>query len=427
MTFFSGLFCGGGGCEMRRQLPSGVRSHRPAEVVSSQGGDGYGAESSRMPLPPRIVQAWSPTRAPWGRGGGGGGSFSAPHGLASTHSVGVNDVLGGHLPCTAAALGSQENALPGRGLYVAMQRGMSYDTNGLHDRPAMSSEMPSTSSREASPRVLHRKLAKIRAESPGRMIPAENYRGCPDDAIDEAVAAECLLLPRHHAKALLIRRIAPGEYEVDGVPVRFTYSKEEREAAEVMVSTPGLEHEGMEPLSRYLPRAAEQALARAPIDLELPAFPWPWDLLSKSTPNVDLLSKSTPNVPSVSNIKGTASPDVKGINATLRDALSVSNVSNMVPEQHMNPLAKTSSQMPVVRKSPSMLETTSYMGPPQAGPPVAGPAFSATIPIGGNSRARCIPHSPSHYQSQSMFVPPGKVAPRTPVSMPRPPGYLSRR
>jgi hypothetical protein len=303
-----------------------------------------------------------------------------------------------------------------------MQRGMSYDTSGLNDQPNLNIKMPSASSREGSPRVMPRKLAKLRAESPGRMIAASNYRGVQEDAIDEVVAAECLLLPPHHAKALLIRKIAPGEYEVDGVPVRFSYNTDD----EVMASTPGLEHEGTEPLSRYLPRAAEHALARAPLDLELPAFPWPFDVLSKSTPNVGSVG--------VGNIRG----------AVQRDALGVSNASNMVPEHPgMSPMAKPPVPRPVILKSSSMLETSSQLplGSAKAGTSISA-NYSATIPVGGgNMRARSFQSGGIHQQPQSMYGPPGKAGYTAPPARPhrtsgvpiydgrppRPSGYVAQR
>lgn len=389
MTFFSGIMCGNTGCEMQRQLPSGVRSHQRAEIISSQA---FNPESSRMPPPPRIIEAMPSWRAANGATWRGG-SLQAPNGTSTgsgSQPSGFHEVLGGHLACTAAALGQQDSPVPGRGLYVAMQRGMSYDTNGLHERPPITFEMQPESAPSASPRVMPRKLAKIRAESPGRMIAASNYTGCPEDHIDEAVAVACQSLPRHHAKALLIRRIAPGEYEVDGVPVRFTYGEDVHDATEVMVASPGLEHEGMEPLSTYLPRAAETAFSRAPPDLELPAFPWPFDL-NKSTrdvPIVDMLSKTT----------------------VQRDALSISNVTNTVPDlPKMNPPPKTPSQMPRTMRSTSMVETTSYIGKPH------GSGFSTAIPIGGYPQGR----------RQSVSVYPGQVVP--PAMPLRPPGYLARR
>merc|ERR1719331_1517036 len=193
-----------------------------------------------------------------------------------------------------------------------------------------------------------------------------------------------------------------------------------------MASTPGLEHEGTEPLSRYLPRAAEHALARAPLDLELPAFPWPFDVLSKSTPNVGSVG--------VGNIKG----------AVQRDALGVSNASNMVPEQPgMSPMAKPPVPRPVILKSSSMLETSSQLplGSAKAGTPISG-NYSATIPVGGGQvRARSFQSGGIHQQPQSMYGPPGKAGYTAPPARPhrtsgvpiydgrppRPSGYVAQR
>jgi len=137
MSLFSGIFCGGTACSMERQLPSGVRAHRSAEVLSTQGQAGY---NQPMQPPPYIAeQGFQDLRYRMQMQNGRtpmvkqhsalGGSFTAIPGTASGSTANFNEVLGGHLPCTAAALGSQEAI--GRGLYVSMQRGMSYDSSHL--------------------------------------------------------------------------------------------------------------------------------------------------------------------------------------------------------------------------------------------------------------------------------------------------------
>lgn len=380
MSLFSGIFCGGTACSMERQLPSGVRAHRSAEVLSTQGNAGY---TQPMQPPPYIAeQGFQDLRYRMQMQNGRtpmvkqhsalGGSFTAVPGTASGSTANFNEVLGGHLPCTAAALGSQEAI--GRGLYVSMQRGLSYDQdNGLHRQPR-SFELPSalgTSSPREDRRELLRKPAKIRAESPGRMIPASNYEGAVDDSIDAVVAEQCKLLLPHRAKALLIRRIAPGEYEIDGAPVRFTVSQETRE---VMVCTPGLEHEGSEPLSRYLPRAAETAVARAPPDFELPAFPWAIDPLSKTT-------------------SGT-----RGNNQNQVDSLGLTNISNTMHSMPVKAMQDPTNLSKMMKPGPPMLPKPKA-GHHPVGAPVAGPQLSA-VPrapslVVPNSRQRPVPRSPS--------------------------------
>lgn len=346
MQLISGIFCGGGtGCEMRRELPSGVRAHRPAEVVSSQGVAVPGAPEPRAPM---TLEEWRLTSR---------SSRQMPDTLSSSspfagsfisatgpQSQSFTDVLGGHLPCTAAAMSPQDAAVTGRGLYVSVQKGMGNDPVGFGlKRQARSFELPSERGRpQKSSFELPRKPAKIRAESPGRMIPASNYEGAAEDSIDEAMARQCALLPAHRAKALLIRRIAPGEYEVDGNPVRLS-----EKGGDVLVCTPGKESEGSVPLARYLPRAAEHALARAPPDIELPSFPWPFDLLSRTT-----------------DVRGHPSP------------LEALGAAKVVPTPSL-PVKPHAAAMPAP--------------PPQAGP-IQGVA-SLGAPIA--SRAQCLPRRPS--------------------------------
>jgi len=279
------------------------------------------------------------------------GSF----GTGQPSLMNYNDVLSGSLPCTAAALGSQDGPVLGRGLYVSMQRGMSYDSSELHTSFEINSRKPDDEG-------LPRRPARIRAESPGRMIPASNYEGAAEDPIDEVVAAECKQLLPHRAKALLIRRIAPGEYEVDGAPVRFSWARGDCNSNEVVVSTPGRERDGSEPLARYLPRAAEAALARS-TEIELPAFPWPFDPLAKSTPSGQFEAPAQ----SLSHVMPPRLPRGDQLGKTMP-----SRGSHMLPQQPGG----------------------SHMIPQQPGAGINGPSLSAVVPITG-SRARCIPRQPS--------------------------------
>lgn len=162
--------------------------------------------------------------------------------------------------------------------------------------------MGKAQSQEEKMESLTRRPAKIRSESPGRMMTAAQYVGADEDAIDEALEAECKRLPDTSAKALNIRRIAPGEYEVDGVPVRFSWQQEYiNNTSQVVVQRLGEEDQGAEALSRYLPRAANEALKRSPLEAELPSFPWSiaLDALS-ATMNPRKVTTAAPSAPTVS-------------------------------------------------------------------------------------------------------------------------------
>lgn len=159
----------------------------------------------------------------------------------------------------------------------------------------------------------------------------------------------------------------------------FTWSKGDCNSGEVVVTTPGLEREGCEPLNRYLPRASENALARAPLELELPAFPWPFP---------DLLSKSTPNV--------------KGAGPV--EALGQSNLSStvqkmtQVPPPHLDPPNMAGSPVLMTRSGPPGSIThqlgSGRLPHQQVGRSVAGPSLSAVLPI-NPSQARCMPRQAS--------------------------------
>lgn len=256
-------------CEMRRDGPSGIGRHRAAEIVASQG-----AASPALPVVDPLSKTLTPIREysrpqPFASSPYSSGSFVSPPGMASygypysPYSSRQNqqqpiDAFGGHLPCTAAALSSEDTSAAGRGLYVSMQRGMG-----------------KAQTQEEKLELLPRRPAKIRSESPGRMMTAAKYIGADEDPIDEALAAECKRLPEVSGKVLNIRRIAPGEYEVDGVPVRLSWQEEIiNNTSQVVVHRLGEEDQGAEALSRYLPRAANEALRRSPPEAELPSFPW---------------------------------------------------------------------------------------------------------------------------------------------------------
>jgi hypothetical protein len=287
-------------CEMKRDGPSGIGRHRAGEIVASQGG-GSAPTAPIYPAPTSMSLEEYSTRArarnsrssvaassPYG------GSFVGPPGAPGypcqtppQPSPSFNSsALGSHLAVTAAALGS-EASVPGQGLYVSMQRGCN-----VREGRSKSFELPSGDSLYSLPR----RPANIRSESPGRMIPASKYEGTPEDSIDEALAAECQRLPHSTAQALLIRRIAHGEYEVDGVPVRLSWDEADT-PMQVVVLTLSSENARAEPLARFLPTAANAAFKKSSPEVEIPSFPWPLDLLSKTMPNPRKASLVLPAAP----------------------------------------------------------------------------------------------------------------------------------
>lgn len=343
--FTDGIFCSSGyACEMKRDPPRGVQGHRPAELVSTQGApppepppplppDGHDPSPLVTALPAACISEMANTEdhdlsiKPWdsrwcsrtARGQQRANeSFTIGNIPSSVRSSFADDrgsrqLRGGSLPCSPAAL-CNEDQLSGttQGLYVPMQRGMAgYSCEApagrMPDRRGRNTEARDESVKMSfSPRALP---SIIRAESPGRMIPACKYAAAPEDAVDEALALQCKVLPPHLARALHIRRIAPGEYEVDGNPITFGVVDSPDSGLEEVWA--GSSDECLtEPLAAYLPRIAEIAHQRSPPDPPeaiLPSFPWGGALSWLSSSNsTEALNLATPKVKTPQLISGPA-------------------------------------------------------------------------------------------------------------------------
>ncbi|CAJ1350731.1 unnamed protein product [Effrenium voratum] len=209
---------------------------RPAEVISSQGAPVMAKNEIPAALPwdqPRPKRDTTPLR-----------NRSPMQSFRSTASLSQSP-LGTAIACSTAALGDEG---PGRGLYVAMQRGLGprepardRRNDGSPTRPR-----PSTPLRRNRPRVA--------------ACPAVSYEALSEDTLDVYMQRLARCLPQNGARSLYIRRLSRGEYEVDGCRVSITMRGGEAYA----YSTNSNDELGRgETLQSYLLRAADRSLVRS--------------------------------------------------------------------------------------------------------------------------------------------------------------------
>jgi len=146
----------------------------------------------------------------------------------------------------------------GRGLYVAMQRGLG---------PREQAQAPSAGRGrrdDKSPVASlqqRQQISRTQARAPpGPLSPAAVYEALPEDRLDVLVRDVSRRLPQNGARALLLRRLSRGEYEIDGCRVSITM----RGAEAIVYATNSDENIGHgDKLEAYLLRAADNALARS--------------------------------------------------------------------------------------------------------------------------------------------------------------------
>lgn len=215
---------------------------RPAEVISSQGAPVLAKNEIPTALPwdqpPRPKRDTTPLR-----------NRSPMQSYRSTTSL---SPLGTAIACSGAAL--QEDSQPGRGLYVAMQRGLgpreSRDSHARDRRGDGSPPRPST--------PVQQRRAVRNSTAPVPPCAAAHYEGIPEDSLDMYMQSLARGLPRNGARSLFIRRLSRGEYEVDGCRVSITMRNNEA----LVYTTNGNDEFGSgETLQSYLLRAADRALA----------------------------------------------------------------------------------------------------------------------------------------------------------------------
>eukprot|EP00933_Yihiella_yeosuensis_P022895 TRINITY_DN17922_c0_g1_i1.p1 TRINITY_DN17922_c0_g1~~TRINITY_DN17922_c0_g1_i1.p1 ORF type:complete len:415 (+),score=61.49 TRINITY_DN17922_c0_g1_i1:91-1335(+) len=220
---------------------------RPAEVISSQG-------------PPTTAR---PPTAPWEqdkgfrRGSQNAGRSrqqarsSSPIGLHrrslvgdGTSSSSFTTTKGGSFAMTSAAL--DEKAPSGLGLNFSMQQGL-----GLKSQAGDQSQLAS-----------HRRLKapeEFMPQGPGPLMTAANYEAVLQDRIDRIMQELARGLPVNGARMLRIRRLARGDYEVDGT--RITVGLRGTEAYVYRPGAGGTVDDQL--LSRFLVQAADAALGRS--------------------------------------------------------------------------------------------------------------------------------------------------------------------
>lgn len=146
----------------------------------------------------------------------------------------------------------------GRGLYVAMQRGL-----GPREQPQAPSACRARRDEKSPVTSLQQRQQISRTQArapPGPLSPAAAYEALPEDRLDVLVRDVSRRLPQNGARALLLRRLSRGEYEIDGCRVSITM----RGAEAIVYATNSDDNIGQgDKLETYLIRAADNALARS--------------------------------------------------------------------------------------------------------------------------------------------------------------------
>lgn len=247
------LLCSSGDSPRRHPNSAKLR-RRPGEVISSQGIARAVTPQHRLPatadapswhhhchgvknqqVRPQQLRTPSPVQRHWG-------------GCRSPASS-VREAFGNSLTYSGAAA-IPEDELPGRGLYVSMQRGLG--ARGTSRPGGMCSSRSAFSSTAGAPSASSR-------SSQCYTNVAASYEARPDDAIDQLVETHARLLPVDTAKVLILRRHGHGEYEVDGCRVHIAWRGSE---ACVFPLGDTSQREAGEPLVSFLWRAADAAHAR---------------------------------------------------------------------------------------------------------------------------------------------------------------------
>jgi len=181
-----------------------------------------------------------------------------------------SDALAEHLATTAAAA---DCSMPGRGLYVPMQRGLVLSSpvseSSANRPPGTDGRSRTNHSRDMGDAYLQGAesyisgasfLTQKRSRAPSQVVVALGYEADPDDPVDLSLERHLKQLPTASAAALLLQRMCPGEYEVNSMRVDMGWRFDGGSSPEVYVSPAG-ETVPAEPLAAYLRRVAEGTLA----------------------------------------------------------------------------------------------------------------------------------------------------------------------
>lgn len=161
-------------------------------------------------------------------------------------SVDLRQALDAHAPLIGGM--QDDEIIGGTGFHVPVQRGLG------HTWTAKSQEPP----KRPGPRPREPPFA----EAPQTAVPAATYQAMQCDNIDHHFEIELRRLAPNAARALLVRRLAHGSYEVDGGRVSVAVRAGDAGERQV-VASPAEAADRTEPLASYLRRMADVALARA--------------------------------------------------------------------------------------------------------------------------------------------------------------------
>lgn len=186
--------------------------------------------------------------------------FRSPTSSFRTNTSSFHSALGGSLACSGAAFGHQDEAVPGRGLYVPMQRGLGPQGPAPANRDALNRSRREVRSAASQPPPRERRGSWQGAAQPPRFsVPAASYEAVREDALDCIVETLARQLPPNYGRALLLRRLSQGEYEVDGRRLGVGW-----QGAEVVALIPKEDGSTVaEPFASFLRNSADHALSRA--------------------------------------------------------------------------------------------------------------------------------------------------------------------
>jgi hypothetical protein len=177
-------------------------------------------------------------------------SFRASRNLRKSFSNEMHDALGDSIPHSGAA--TLDDTLPGRGLCVSMQRGLTRPSVAGPTAESFTKQMPHNKEHQAF------------------LVPANRYEACVEDPIDRCFERLLRQAEPSASAALLVRRFGPGEYEVDGARISVGWRRLDSGQREAFV----FDRNGpSEPLGSYLRRATDVALARVVVRSSLHVAP----------------------------------------------------------------------------------------------------------------------------------------------------------
>jgi len=255
--FRENVLCGASdGCAPERDRRPFPQDRRPGEVISSQGGP-----SDALPFFESHIRGSTPIRSrpqqrqlPPGSPLMGRSPRPTRRTLTKSFSQDLREALGESFPASGAAV--QEDALPGRGLCVNMQRGLGLRTPMGPDGRSFQESSGGGGSVSVGAGLI---AQSVKPTPIGAKVGAADYRAHVEDPLDRSFEGILKQLNAGAARAMLVRKFAPNEYEVDGQRVTAGWRRLDSGSREAYV----FDQTGpTESLNAFCARLAEAAMGR---------------------------------------------------------------------------------------------------------------------------------------------------------------------